>query len=357
MKATNGILTTNKQPKFSDFITGESAQGLIRRATASPERAARITANLISAVSGSQKLRECEPASILSAALRGEAMNLDLALGQFAVVPYGKSANYQITAKGYKQLAIRSGLYDDFDVFDVREGEYKGRDPRTRQPIIKWIEDDDAREELPIVGYYAYYVLNAQYNHFFRSIYWTYDKILRHADRYSKAFDLAKYKKLLAGELSQEEAEKLRAGTPWYDDPNSTSAMKMAAKTLVIQILGDGIAPLSTELRQAVANDEAQEKEADFIPASSVPSRGADVIEIDAETGEVLDSADTPHKAENRPADAKEVKEGNTPAEKKKRAQRAAEGATGAVEAKSAYTDEPPAYTDDDDPFARFAQE
>lgn len=250
---SNSIVGTNQKKPFSSIINSISSQNMIRTALGDPKRAADFTSTLISTVSSNEKLAECRPETVISAALKGVAMDLSLQLQQFSIVPYGDNANFQISYKGMSQLATRSGQYKDFDVFDVREGEYKGRDPRTRQPVIEWLEDGD-REKLPIIGYYGFYELK---NGFSKYVYWTHDKILEHADRYSKAFSKAKYDQMMAGKLDKSEVDRLRTGTPWYDDPQSLPHQKMCRKTVLLQMLGDGTAPLSTEMQTALETEKA----------------------------------------------------------------------------------------------------
>lgn len=320
MQAKNSITqSTQSRAGFTATISGAAVQKMINTALQDPRRAASFTSTLISLVNSNKKLQECEPASVISAALRGEGMNLSLALQQYSVVPYGKSANFQLSYKGLKQLATRSGQYKDFDVLDVREGEYIGRDPRTRQPNFKWVEEDDKREELPISGYYGYYELH---NGFFKGVYWTWEKILKHADRYSKAFDRGKYERLLAGKLSaddvksvtrqwdrtaltqEEAAARIREGSPWYDDPTSEAHMKMCKKTVILQMLGDGTAPLSLEMSKAIKEDQAVESGGEFITeddprvvAANTPKEADDFSQnmnppVDTETGEIIATMD-----------------------------------------------------------------
>lgn len=248
--------------KFTQFINKAAIKNLLSQSLGGPQAAAQVTSTLISQVSQNYKLQECKPMTILAAALRGEvAMGLSLALGDYAIIPYKDTASFQLQVNGLKRLALNSKAYAKIDVFEVREGEFKGRDPVTREPIIQWIEDDDEREQLPIVGYYAFYKLNDQYNGFTSSLYWTRDKILRHADRYSKAFSLEKYNDLMAGKITGWDAEKLRNGSPWYGQPDEEAHMKMCKKTMIKQLLGDGFAPKSTALASAILADNAEESD------------------------------------------------------------------------------------------------
>lgn len=248
--------------KFTTFINGQAIKNLLSQSLGGPQAAAQVTSTLISQVSANPKLQQCQPMTILAAALRGEVgMGLSLVLGDYAIIPYKDQASFQLQVNGLKRLCLNSKAYAKIDCFDVREGEFKGRDRVTREPIIEWIEDDDEREQLPIVGYYAFYQLNSQYNGFTSTIYWTRDKILRHADRYSKAFSIEKYNALMEGKITGWDAEKLRNGSPWYGQPDEEAHMKMCKKTILKQLLSDGFAPKSTTIQQMIEADNAEERD------------------------------------------------------------------------------------------------
>lgn len=249
----------DSKKKFTTFINGAAVKNLLSQSLGGPQAAAQVTATLISQVSANPKLQQCQPMTVLAAALRGEiGMGLSLVMGDYAIIPYGNIAQFQLQVTGLKRLCMNSGAYKKIDCFDVRDGEFLGRDPETREPIFQWKEDNE-REQLPIVGYYAFYILNDTYNGYTSKLYWTYDKIMKHADRYSKAFSLEKYHDLLDGKLQDWEIEKLRRGSPWYDEPTGDAHMKMCKKTLFKQLLGDGLAPKSAALAQAIASDDAME--------------------------------------------------------------------------------------------------
>ena len=257
MKATNAI--QSKPRGFSAIINSESSRAMIDKSIGDQRRASLFVSSLISIVNSNYKLSQCDAGSIISAALRGEiGLGLSMALGEYAVVPYGNRATFQLQVNGLKQLCVRSGKYEKMDFFEVRQGEYKGRDRITREPIIEWIEDEDDRAELPIVGYYGFYKLTEAAGGMLKTIYWSHKQILKHADRYSKAFDLATYEKLLAGQLSKEQAEKLRNGSPWYDTPDSTAHQKMCLKTIAKQLLGDGSAP--KQILDEITKDNLEER-------------------------------------------------------------------------------------------------
>lgn len=252
MKSANTLAPQRSNASFGTIINSQGMRNLIDKTLDDSARAARLVSTLISTVSASEKLQECSADSIVAAALKGEGMNLSLALGQYSIVPYGKVATYITSYKGYIQLAMRSGLYEDLDAIEIREGEYKGRDHRTGKPRIDFIESDEERENTPIIGYYAFFLLR---DGFFRCVYWTRDKVLKHADRYSKAFDMDRYNELLGGKLTDEEKSKL--SSPWYDTGGQQELM--CKKTVLRNLLNSGYAPLSIEMQNAMTIDDQAE--------------------------------------------------------------------------------------------------
>lgn len=218
----------------------------------------RFIASVVSAVQSTPALQECTNGSILSAALLGEALNLSPSpqLGQFYMIPYKKKdrngnvisteAQFQLGAKGYKQLAMRTGQYLDLDVIFVREGEYLGRDRLTGKSKFEFIEDDAVREELPVIGYLAYFEL---LNGFKKQLYWNRTKMEKHADQYSQAFSLDTYRQLQEGKIPKKDLWKYSSF--WYK-----SFDEMAEKTMIRQLISKwGI--MSIEMADAYERDMA----------------------------------------------------------------------------------------------------
>lgn len=265
MRASNSLQAQTQKPKFSVAIQTPMYQKLVNDTLGDPERARRFVAAITSAVSVNPALQSCDAGTVLSAALLGESLNLSPSpqLGQYYMVPYddkrrGKIAQFQLGYKGYIQLAERSGQYLDLDAFPVVEGEYKGRDRFTRRPVLEFLEDDGERENRPVVGYYAYFEL---VNGFRKVLYWSKEKMLSHADRYSPAFHLngkqaqdPKYSRVSfadfeAGKFPQDDAWKYSSF--WYK-----SFDDMACKTMLRQLISKwGI--MSIDLQRAFASDDA----------------------------------------------------------------------------------------------------
>lgn len=183
--------------------------------------------------------------------------------------------------KGYIQLAMSTGFYADIDCIEVRDGELDGRDRRTGKPKVNLAryETDEEREQHAVIGYYGYFELK---DGTFRYEYWSLDKLLRHADRYSKAFSREKFLEMQSGSMNPKDVEKLLNGSPWYD-PNGGQD-KMCRKTVIRQLLNSGYAPLSPEVKTAFASD-SQSEDGGVIPDLQMPER------VIPTTGEVVETA------------------------------------------------------------------
>ena len=243
------------QAKFSVFMSQENIKALVQQSVG--KNAQSFTTAVISAVSNNPELEKCTQKTVLAACLLGESLKLSPSpqLGQYYLVPFNKKdrngeiietlAVFVLGAKGYKQLAMRTGQYLDIDVLEIKEGEYKGRDKLTGKQRFEFIEDDDEREALPTVGYMAYFEL---LNGFRKVVYWTKKKMLKHADTYSPAFRADKYEDYVNGKIPKNEMYKY--SSYWYK--NFT---EMASKTLIRHLLSQwGI--MSIEMQNAIIADD-----------------------------------------------------------------------------------------------------
>lgn len=291
MAVTNSLAKkTAPRMGMAAYLNQDAVKAQINSILGSKRGTSFIT-SIVSAVQSTPTLQECTQPSILQAALLGESLNLSpsASLGQFWILPYNnrkkgvKEAQFQLGAAGYKQLAMRTGQYRDIDFLEIHEGEYKGRDKHTGKQIFEFIEDDEERESLPVIGYMAYFEL---INGFRKSVYWTKSKMEKHADTYSQAFSLEAYRKLQAGEIPANDMWKY--SSYWY-----SNFAGMAEKTLIKHLLSKwGI--LSTELITAIDADMTTinedgtknyvETDADYIDA--------EVTEIPEEKTEHSDNAD-----------------------------------------------------------------
>lgn len=252
------VVANSDKPKFSVVIQSVNVKKLINNTLGDPKRAARFVTGITSAVATNHALSECDPMSVISGALLGEALSLSPSpqLGEYYLVPYKNAklgvteAQFQIGYKGYLHLAIRSGQYKDIDVMEIREGEFLGRDPETGKFKFKFITDEATRLSKPVIGYMGYFEM---LNGFRKTLYMSKEAMEIHANKYSKAFDLATYKKIQAGQIPQKDMWKYSSF--WYKDFDT-----MAFKTILRQLLSKwGI--MSVELQEAFTKDEAVQRE------------------------------------------------------------------------------------------------
>ena len=218
------------------------------------DRSGQFITSLTSLAGSSEMLKSCDRNSLLACALKAVSMDLpfDPNLGFTWCVPYGKTAprsqsshgvpiradnfvaTFQIGAKGYIQLALRTGQYKFIGSRDVREGEFLGRN-FVGDPEIKWLSDEE-RINKKIIGYMAGLEL---LNGFRKIIFWSNQEVENHAIRYSQSY--RKYKK--TGNKSD---------AIW-----ASQFEKMAEKT-VLKALISKYGIMSTDMQKAVISDQTK---------------------------------------------------------------------------------------------------
>ena len=250
---TKGTQKKNVPTTFSSFMTSPLVVKKVNEMVGGKDGQRFIT-SIISAVSTNPALQDCNPNTILSSAMQGEALKLSPSpqLGHYYMVPFNnkkkgtKDAQFQIGYHGYIQLAIRSGQYKKINVVAIKEGELIKYDPMDETIEVNLIQDDALREKTPTTGYYAMFEL---VNGFRKTIYWSKAKMENHADTYSMAFNLEKYHQLQEGKIPQNEMWKY--SSYWYKNFDA-----MALKTMLRQLLSKwGI--MSIELQMAFESDMA----------------------------------------------------------------------------------------------------
>lgn len=262
----NTALANSKKLQFSTLIKSDAVQKSLEGTLGDSMRTKTFTSSLISAVSTNPALRDCDGMTIISAALLGESLNLSPSpqLGQYYMVPFrdNKSgtvkATFQLGWKGYYQLALRSGQYQNIDAVAVKEGELKSYNPITGDIDLDPIQDPIEREKAKTIGYYAYFTMN---NGFTKKLYWSREKMQAHAEKYSKGYAAHK------------------GYTFWEKDFDS-----MALKTMYRQLIGKyGI--MSIEMQKAYTDDMTVHSSLD----QSEEPVYFDAVVTDAETGEVTE--------------------------------------------------------------------
>lgn len=268
MMAVTNTLTKPKQQRLSmgAYLTSEAVKNQINEVVGG-KNGQRFISAVVSAVNNNPTLQECTNQSILSAALLGEALKLSPSpqLGQYYMVPFndkenGKVAQFQLGYKGYIQLAIRSGQYKKLNVLAIKEGELVRFDPLNEEIEVNLIADEEERENAPTVGYYAMF---EYVNGFRKAMYWSKNKMLNHADKYSTAFSKdgctvkTRYGEKVKVSFAEYEAGNYPAtdawlySSFWYKDFDG-----MAYKTMLRQLISKwGI--MSIDMQMALDSDMA----------------------------------------------------------------------------------------------------
>lgn len=159
----NGILDGENMRRRFDELLGK--------------RAPQFISSLITLVNATPELQQAvyeSPATVIQAALKAATYDLpiDQSLGYAYIVPFKNTikqpdgsftkrmdASFIIGWKGMNQLAMRTGAYKTINVLDVREGELKKYNRLTEEITLEFVEDEDERESLPVVGYVGYFKL------------------------------------------------------------------------------------------------------------------------------------------------------------------------------------------------------
>lgn len=206
------------------------------------ERKGQFVSNLTALVANNANLQECEPYTLMFAALKATALNLPIepSLGMAHVIPYKNKkrgvteAQFQLGYKGFQQLALRTGQYKRINTTEVRKGELGKRNRLTGEIEWNWIENEDKRLKEPIIGYVNYFCL---LNGFESTFYMSKEEMDAHALRYSQT-----YKSTNAY---------IKEQSKWTTDFDA-----MALKTVIkLNLSKNGV--LSTELQEAIRADQS----------------------------------------------------------------------------------------------------
>lgn len=211
------------------------------------ERRGSFVNNLVALVANESTLQECQPYTLMFAALKATALNLplDKSLGMAFVIPYNdnrngiKVAQFQLGYKGYKQLALRSGQFATVPTAtEIKEGELKSRNRLTGDCKFEFIDDDAERAKKKTIGYASYFrLLNGAESTFYMSL----EEMEAHALRYSQTY--------------RSKDSRTKNASKWTTDFDD-----MAKKT-VIKLNLSRNAPLSVEMADALKADQSVQYE------------------------------------------------------------------------------------------------
>ena len=228
------------------------------------EKKGAFMASIIDLYGNNKTLSKCDAGDVVKEALKAVSLDLTInrQMGFVWIIPYkdNKTGKYvptfQLGYKGYIQLCMRSGVYRTINAGIVYEGETVDCDKLSGLATITGVPTGDTP-----VGYFAYF---QTLNGFEKCMYWTREDVIKHAEKYSKAYQ--------------------QNSDIWHKNFD-----EMATKTVLRNLLSHyGL--MSVALVNQLSVEEVQEYD-DAEEAQTV--QDPNTIEIDADTGEIK-SDDTP---------------------------------------------------------------
>ena len=237
------------------------------------KRTPQFVSSIVSMVNADKNLQQAfyeSPMTVIQASLKAAMFDLpiDQSLGYAYIVPFKNykkdlgakkmEATFILGWKGMHQLALRTGAYKTINVVDVRDGELKSYNRLTEEVKIDFIEDEDARDALPIIGYVGYYRL---VNGAEKTVYMSTKSIAAHEKKFRK------------GEFQ---------GKGWRDDWDA-----MARKTVYRILIGKwGVMSIDYQTRGE------GEQLADAIAADIQEEDLIDGTVVDESTGEAVETSE-----------------------------------------------------------------
>ena len=148
-----------------------------------------FVASLIDLYSSDTYLQKCNPGAVMKEALKAVSLKLPInkALGFAWIIPYNDNKSgqtlpqFQLGYKGYIQLAMRTGAYKTMNMDNVYEGEL-----RVVNRLTGEIDLGGDRISDKVIGYFAYI---ETVNGFSKTLYWSVDKVISHAKKFSKSYN------------------------------------------------------------------------------------------------------------------------------------------------------------------------
>lgn len=278
-KIQNQVATTNAQAMeqgkksvnqiMASLLDGEKMRSRFDELLG--KRSAQFISSIVSLVNADENMQLAffeSPMTVIQAALKVATFDLpvDQNLGYAYIVPFknkGKmTANFILGWKGMHQLAMRTGAYKTINVVDIRAGELKSYNRLTEEIELEFVEDDDEREKLEVIGYVGYYKL---INGAEKTIYMTVKQINAH-ERKNRKVDYM--------------------GKGWREDWDA-----MARKTVYRRLIGKwGVMSIDYQTHSEAATLATQMQEEFNLDNPENPNAfEADYSEVNTETGEVID--------------------------------------------------------------------
>lgn len=249
---------------ISAFLNGDQIKSKFTEILGT--RGPSFIASVLSVCNSNNDLKKATPESVYMAALMAATLDLPINqnLGFAFIIPYKTKsgtpeekveAQFQLSARGFKQLAIRTGQYRIISDAIVYAGQLVKEDP-----LQGYEFDWSKKASEKVVGYVSYFELVSGYKSTF---YMSKEQVMQHALKYSQTF---------------------RSKTQWVRESSkwSTDFDAMALKTVTkLNISKNG--PLSVQIHQALVTDQSVIKDADTLDVSYEDNQKPEPIEVNKE--------------------------------------------------------------------------
>lgn len=226
------------------------------------ENSGAFLSSLIDLYNSDTNLQKCKAKDVIMEALKAATLKLPInkQLGFAYIVPYKDVPQFQLGYKGYIQLAMRTGQYQNLNAGII----YEGMEIKNNY-LAGTIEIHGDKQSDNEIGYFAYFKL---INGFEKCLYMSKEDITKHAQKFSKTYSFK--------------------GSSWQSNFSA-----MALKT-VTRLLLSKYGILSTEMQSAITDEADQELSKEIEQkANKTVIDIADYQEpsneiVDIETGEVI---------------------------------------------------------------------
>ena len=264
--ATTNELKAKAQGQVQKQVSPESSLNAllkkmgpeIQRALPKHMDADRIARIALTAVRTTPKLLECDQISFVAALMQSAQLGVEpnTGLGQAYLIPYGKQVQFQLGYKGLIDLAVRSGQYKAIYAHEVYEEDEFSFAYGLHKDLVHVPSPNPDGEP---IGYYAvYHLKNGGYDF----VYWTRERIDKHAQKFSQAVQKG------------------------WTSPWKTNYDAMAKKTVLKEVMK--YAPKSIELQKVVEADETIKREISDDMSNVIDVTDYSVVDEEAQQGELI---------------------------------------------------------------------
>lgn len=282
----------NKQlaiKSITSFANSDHYQSLFKSALG--KKAGQFTTSIIELTTNDTMLQQCDQRLVIAEAAKAATLDLPLnkQIGYAYVLTFKNKGiptpTLVISARGWIQLAMRTGQYKYLNAEAVYEGEIQDKDKLTG-----FIDLNGERKSDKVVGFFAHFTL---LNGFAKTIYMTIDEMVHYAKIYSPSlkFDKSVSEDTLKALIQKVAKEGPVAGVVgWKGDP-----IAMSVKTVLKRLLYK-YGYVSIEMAQAMDSDETpnimstSDLRKDINDTKEVVDIEAE--EVDVTTGEITTPSD-----------------------------------------------------------------